>query len=139
MATASKIPPTMREMVLKIYAERGATAAAAFAGVSKRTVQRWANAEGVLSGYKPRIYRPCPSAAAYARGCRCDGCKAANREVQRQIKERRINKFREGKRKPRRHGVSGYSNWNCRCDVCRKAWSKYLRERRKARKAVASN
>jgi len=115
--------------VLDVYADRGATAAATQAGVSKRTVQRWAAAEGIESGYTAPIIRLCPSAASYARGCRCDGCKDANLEVQRAIKERRIKRFKSGKTKIV-HGVSGYSNWDCRCLVCKKAWSEYLRGRR---------
>jgi hypothetical protein len=128
MATATK--PAPRERVLEVYAESGASAAAAIAGVSKRTVQRWAAAEEIESGYEPKIIVPCPSAAAYARGCRCDGCKEANRDVQRAIKSRRIARFKSGVTKIK-HGVSGYSNWDCRCPDCRSAWSEYLRERRK--------
>jgi len=131
MATATK-PPT-RDKILEVYAESGATVAAEIAGVSKRTVQRWAASEGIESGYEPKIIVPCPSAAAYTRGCRCDGCKEANREVQRQIKARRIARFRSGQTKIK-HGVSGYSNWDCRCENCRTEWSAYLRERRLARR-----
>lgn len=124
------------EEVLEVYAESGASVAAEFAGVSKRTVQRWAAANKIESGYEPTWTVPCPSPAAYNRGCRCDGCVQANRELQREIKARRIARFRAGKTKIK-HGVSGYSNWDCRCDKCRAAWSKYLRERRKARKKAA--
>jgi hypothetical protein len=136
MATATK--PAPREKVLEVYAESGASAASEIAGVSKRTVQRWAALEGIESGYEPKIIVPCPSAAAYARGCRCDGCKEANREVQREIKARRISRFRSGKTKIK-HGVSGYSNWDCRCPDCRSAWSEYLRERRKTNRKKAKS
>lgn len=119
-----------KDAVMQVYAGKGATAAATLAGVSKRTVQRWAAAEGIESGYTAPIIRLCPSAASYARGCRCDGCKEANKEVQRAIKERRIKRFKSGKTKIK-HGVSGYSNWDCRCSDCKAAWSEYLRERRK--------
>jgi len=135
MSTSTKVPAD-RETILRVYAEKGATAAAAIASVSKRTVQRWAASEGIGSGYEPKIIVPCPSSAGYARGCRCDGCKEANREVQREIKARRIARFRSGKTRIK-HGVSGYSNWDCRCPECRSAWSEYLRERRKDRKKVA--
>ena len=33
-----------------------------------------------------------------------------------------------------RHGVSAYSNYKCRCDVCRSAWKEYMQKRRAARK-----
>lgn len=137
--TTTEMKGHPREEVLKVYAESGATAASEIANVSKRTVQRWAAKEGIKSGYEPEIIRPCPSAAAYARGCRCDGCKGANREVQREVKARRIARFRDPSGKTKiKHGVSGYSNWDCRCEVCRTKWSGYLRARRiAARKARA--
>jgi hypothetical protein len=31
------------------------------------------------------------------------------------------------------HGVSGYVNYDCRCEVCRAAWAPYYAERRRAR------
>ena len=126
-----------REEVLAVYAESGATAAAEIAGVSKRTVQRWAADEGVLSGYKPKITSPAPSVAAYKRGERDEESKAAYRDAQRKTKERRIERARKGVTEIPHGTVSGYSNWNCRCEECRAAWSAYLRERRKARKKKA--
>jgi 5-methylcytosine-specific restriction endonuclease McrA len=27
-----------------------------------------------------------------------------------------------------KHGASGYSNYKCRCDICRKAWSEHQRD-----------
>lgn len=122
---------TNRDKIMKIYATEGASAAAVAAGVSKRTVQRWAAAAKVGSGYVPPIRRECPSAASYARGCHCDGCTLANREAQREIKARRVERFQQGLVKIV-HGVSGYANWECRCPVCKSAWSKYLRDRRAA-------
>jgi hypothetical protein len=123
-----------RAEVLKVFADQGAAAASELAGVSRRTIQRWAAVEGIRSGYTAPIIRECPSAAAYARGCDCDGCKEANREQQRQVKARRVAYFQEHGTKrdgtPIPHGVSGYSNWDCRCEVCRPAWSAYLREHR---------
>jgi len=118
-----------KDAVLLTYGTLGATAAASQAGVSKRTVQRWAAVEGIESGYEAPIIRLCPSAASYARGCRCEGCKDANREAQRAIKVRRIKRFKSGKTQIK-HGVSGYSNWDCRCADCKAAWSTYLRDRR---------
>lgn len=120
-----------REEVVKLYQEIGAAAAARQVGVSRRTVQRWARAAGIQSGGWEPVHRrkPCPSAAAYSHGCRCDGCKLANREAQRATKQRRVERYRNGRRDIK-HGVSGYSNWDCRCEVCRTAWSKYLKDRR---------
>lgn len=50
--------------------------------------------------------------------CRCEPCRAANREYQRGLKGRT----------PSTHGVSGYANYGCRCDVCREANNKKNRE-----------
>jgi hypothetical protein len=128
-----------KEKALELYATKGATPAAEAAHVSKRTIQRWAKVEGLDSGYDPasRITTSCPSSAEYARGCRCEGCKEANREMQREIKARRLERVSRGKRKVP-HGVSGYSNWDCRCSECKKAWSSYLRGRRNPSAAVPS-
>lgn len=128
MAETSK--PT-REEILKIYSVEGATAAASEAGVSTRTIQRWAAQEGVTSGWVPPILRDHGTAACYIRGCRKPECVEANREANREVKARRIERFRKGK-VTIRHGVSGYSNWDCRCSECRTAWSAYLRSRRLA-------
>lgn len=125
-----------REEILEVYVTKGATPAAELAKVSRRTVQRWANEEGLSSGFSPedRITQFCPSAASYARGCRCDGCRKANRERAQMVKASRVKRVRQGNVKAP-HGVSGYSNWDCRCPKCRKAWSEYLRERRVIRAA----
>lgn len=125
-----------REEVLKIYERDGASAAASLAGVSTRTVKRWAAQEGVSSGYTAPIIRGHGTAACYIRGCRETKCVEANREVQREVKRRRIERYRAGK-VTIKHGVSGYSNWDCRCGECTSSWSTYLRERRHA--AVQSN
>lgn len=33
------------------------------------------------------------------------------------------------------HGLSTYSNYGCRCEVCRSAWAGYISDRRKQRRA----
>jgi len=124
-----------RDQILQTYAEEGAQAAANQAGVSKRTVQRWAANAGIASGYQTPILRDCPSAASYVRGCRCQGCIDENRKTQREIKDRRVARYKQGQTKIK-HGVSGYSNWECRCGVCRSAWSSYLRGRRSTSDSV---
>lgn len=121
-----------REEALKLYAGEGASAAASEAGVSTRTIQRWAAQEGVKSGWVPPVLRDHGTAACYIRGCRRPECIEANRQANREVKARRIERFRKGKVSIR-HGVSGYSNWDCRCPLCRNAWSTYLRGRRVAK------
>lgn len=133
MANYSKKDTLDLPRLLTIYATEGAVAAAKEAGVSVRTMQRWAAQEGVESGYKTPVSAQCPSAAAYGRGCRCDGCIDANRVAAREAKDRRIARAHHGVEVP--HGVSGYSNWDCRCVTCSTAWATYLRKRRSMRAA----
>lgn len=63
----------------------------------------------------------------YQAGCRCDPCRAANRERGRALKGRT----------PPNHGYSGYVNYGCRCQVCRDGMLEYARELRR-RKAAQS-
>jgi len=35
-----------------------------------------------------------------------------------------------------RHGACGYSDQKCRCGVCQRAWTAYMREYRRRRKAA---
>lgn len=126
-----------KKKALAIYRKKGAKRAADEVGVSIRTVQRWAKEAGVKSGYRAEPMVECPSAAAYKRGCRCDGCVLANREVNRLVKARRIKRKKKGVT-PVPHGVGGYSNYDCRCGACRTAWTAYLRERREVRAEAAA-
>jgi hypothetical protein len=121
--------------VLEVYADRGLAAAAEATEASPRTIQRWAQVAGVVSGWEPPDLVPCPSPAAYNRGCRCDGCIAANLEEGRVVKARRVKRGKTGKAEIP-HGVTGYNNWNCRCEACRTEWMAYMRERRLVRAAA---
>jgi len=120
---------------VEIYSQRGLAAAVEFCGAAPRTVQRWAAAAGVSSGWEPPNLVPCPSSASYARGCRCEGCVAANLEEGRLVKARRVKRGKTGKTEIP-HGVTGFNNWNCRCSICRTAWGAYMRERRMTRAAA---
>lgn len=124
--------PLTKTEALKLYEVEGAAAAAAAASVSPRTIQRWASQAGVQSGWEPTPQRGHGTAACYIRGCRRPECIEANRIVNREVKERRIARFKAGQVKIK-HGVSGYVNWSCRCADCRNAWSAYLRDRRNSR------
>jgi hypothetical protein len=136
MSNTKTVDPEIRQQALDIYVKEGAEAARLAVGVSKRTVQRWASDAGLKYEYVAPLL-PCPSMASYARGCRCDGCVEANREHQKEVKARRVAYGKKhGKKKtgePIPHGVSGYSNWDCRCGTCKAEWSAYLRRKRDAR------
>lgn len=60
---------------------------------------------------------------SYARGCRCDRCKAVNREKGRRTRANNRSKLGNGF-SDFTHGRSGYDNWGCRCGVCKAAASK---------------
>lgn len=67
----------------------------------------------------PAARGPCKG-GRYTAGCRCDLCKARNREY-----KRRGNIGRRARRETAdfKHGISGYVNHGCRCDVCGQAQS----------------
>ena len=62
--------------------------------------------------------------------CRCDACRAALRDYQRDRRQQRIASATPD----RVHGTAnGYGNYGCRCDRCRAAWTeneRLLRRRR---------
>lgn len=62
------------------------------------------------------------TSARYARGCRCSECRA---EAARRVREWRHDVA--GRTPPDTvHGtIHGYSNWRCRCELCRHAKSTY--------------
>lgn len=53
----------------------------------------------------------------YAQGCQCEKCTRANRERHREVRRKLASK--DPSEIP--HGLSGYCNYSCRCDVCRAA------------------
>lgn len=55
----------------------------------------------------------------YLSGCSCDACRAANRDYMRSLK---------GKPPPN-HNNSGYSNYGCRCQICKDAHLVYERSK----------
>lgn len=60
---------------------------------------------------------PCPSVAAYKRGCRCEGCRRANADYARM----RYRPTERRKREPVHGTYNEYNNHKCRCDLCREA------------------
>lgn len=66
----------------------------------------------------------------YQKGCRCEKCRLANSERHYRNKERRTQRLAE----LRVHGTtSSYTNWNCRCDLCREAWLEHMETRKRIR------
>lgn len=66
---------------------------------------------------------PCPSRAAYKRGCRCEGCREANSKYTRL----RYAGLVQGQ-KPLVHGTRNAYDRGCTCDACREAKRRYHRE-----------
>lgn len=72
-------------------------------------------------------------ASAYRAGCRCEPCTKANSDFLRDKRAERAQ--RPADEVP--HGLSGYKNWLCRCEICKAAGS-VDNARRSRRKADAS-
>lgn len=69
----------------------------------------------------------------YSRGCRCDDCKKAVAEYQRNLRGTRWDKATPA----HAHGtVNGYKNYSCRCDLCKAAVAEVSRRERAERKAL---
>jgi hypothetical protein len=139
MTTEQQVPEVTAEYrsqewyreVLQIFADHGATLAAAAAGVTPRTVKRWGQRAGVKSGYDPTLpHTPDDSNAGYRRGIRTEEAVEAHREAVREAKERRVERFKEGETVHACGKASTYSNYDCRGQACRVAWSVYLKKKR---------
>lgn len=50
--------------------------------------------------------------------CRCDLCRQANREYQRQLSGRLAERRRHDPGSVPHGTTGGYRNWGCRCDAC---------------------
>lgn len=70
---------------------------------------------------KPRVLIPCPSEAAYRRGCRCDGCRDAAISRDRERRATRVP------RDDMPHGLGRYTWPGCRCEICRAANAEHQR------------
>lgn len=95
-------------------------------GVSDRTVLRWRTALGIPSCWAPERLGH-GTTAEYARGCRCQSCKRANRDSHRvAVAKMRTAGLPDG---DDRHGTfAAYSQWGCRCDKCSAAGARRNRE-----------
>ena len=56
--------------------------------------------------------------------CRCTDCRKANAEAARRNSRRRAARARAGQVETP-HGLQGYNNYRCRCDVCTSAARTY--------------
>lgn len=64
--------------------------------------------------------------------CRCDACRAANTELSRKERAARRKKgLPEGD--PRHGTLTGYTNWGCPCEACKKAGSAHNKSNYKKR------
>ena len=70
---------------------------------------------------------------SYHRGCHCTDCRDAWRRYSYAAKKRRV-RMTPFHLIP--HGVNGYANYLCRCDVCSSEWKAYTSERRWIREAM---
>jgi hypothetical protein len=70
-----------------------------------------------------------------AHKCRCDDCKAANNQAQREGNRSRAAKLADDPSLQPHGNTATYSNWGCRCDDCRAAWSAEMAVQFASRKA----
>ena len=72
--------------------------------------------------------------------CRCEKCRAANREYVRVWMRNEYHKVRKDKRQPHVHGtLRSYSFYGCRCSACKRVGLTYNREyMRKYRRRAAA-
>lgn len=85
-------------------------------GMSRSAVQAIRKRRGIEAGSKPQTHvHGTPS--MYNSGCRCDECRACQRDRAKEQQAKRAAKVRAGVA-VFEHGVSGYRNWGCRCDEC---------------------
>lgn len=69
------------------------------------------------------------TASSYQRGCHCDDCVRVGRESKRQLDAERRKHPEDAP-----HGTrGGYSNWGCRCDLCKKVQAEYMKSWRARR------
>lgn len=69
---------------------------------------------------RPQVDYGCGDHRTYAKGCRCDDCRAANVERCRRQQERRVSDPEAADRAG--HGkASTYQNYDCRCRPCTEA------------------
>jgi hypothetical protein len=65
--------------------------------------------------------------------CRCEKCRSANTELAAKYRRARSTSAAT----PPTHGVSTYSNWGCRCDICVAAHADACRERHQRRREAS--
>ncbi|CAN5848959.1 hypothetical protein BH24ACT15_BH24ACT15_30410 [soil metagenome] len=84
------------------------------------------------------------SRATYCDGCRCDACRATNRDYQRSLTNKLKSRERDAEGHPigQPYSASTYKNYACRCDACSTVeaalWAVYAAGRR-ASKAEATS
>lgn len=120
-----KFPEVERREAIAVALSEGVHAASLRTGVKPGTVATWCYRAGVTP-YKTPL-KGHGTVASYGRGCRCVDCRQANRERVYANKRRRLERVAAGLMAVP-HGRYGYSNYDCRCEVCTKAASNGNRE-----------
>ena len=120
--------------------------AAAVLGISDRTLNRRRKDDPALAAVLDETHaevqarRPRPAHGTRSRyatctdgenGGRCEDCKRANRDAAAAGRLARRNRRKYPKAKIP-HGLGGYRNYGCRCDICSEAASKAMADYREA-------
>lgn len=111
--------------------------------VERSVLEEWLRTCAWAAAVEEADRRDCKgehSESAYARGSRDEGCRRAHAEHCAEGKRKRAARVGSASFT---HGEAGYSNWCCRCEVCRTAWSEKIRRdsarRREATRPYAVN
>lgn len=125
--------------IRRLLAEVGTlTAAAKALGVDPVTIRRRAISDAAfqdaidagLADYTEHKF-PHGELRGYARGCRCDRCRAANTAKHMSLRAERARRAEDAP-----HGTpGGYGNWGCRCEECVAANMDAIRKQTEARSA----
>lgn len=123
--TTGYFPPGRRDALLRrLWPTLSRGTIAKRLGMEPSTVTYHAQRLGLPRKPSGRVPRgKCGTAAEYQRGCRCEPCRAANREYNRQYRHR-------APRPPALHGTRSKYQKGCRCQECTEAQSQSSRERR---------
>jgi hypothetical protein len=128
----------MRTGAVDMAQEVGIITAAAYWGVDKSQISRWAKERGVTftRGQKRQAeLLPCGTHASYHRGCRCKPCTEANRIYYRGCRAKMVERLKADPTLAEHGKAATYANWGCRCDPCKAAQSAANRQQAERRKA----
>jgi hypothetical protein len=116
--------PRRDAAVARLWSECGCSAIARQLRTSRQTV--WLIARRLHLPPQPRPFGrkaapPCGTTGAYARGCRCERCRTANREYHRRHRSLASRLMQTNRPAPTGHGSLARAKAGCDCPRCTRA------------------